>query len=158
VTQEMILSRAAALNRRQIFAEVFVVSALKGENTAALVDHLMVQAVPREWEFPASTVRCCLLVAPGHFDSLLSEAVDGRVQTSDQSMLAKVVEVVREKLFLRFNKEIPYLVRQRNMGWTELPNGYARDCSLSSPFAGSEPECVCVGESAGRWRFSRCCA
>jgi len=40
--------------------------------------------------------------------------------------MQRVQETIREKVFKRLNQEIPYLVKQENIGWTELPNGGIR--------------------------------
>lgn len=37
-----------------------------------------------------------------------------------------VHEVIREKIFRRLNRELPYQVYQENEGWTELTNGHLR--------------------------------
>lgn len=35
-------------------------------------------------------------------------------------------EVIREKIYQQFHYEIPYLVSQENLGWTELTDGTLR--------------------------------
>mmetsp|Transcript_3738 Transcript_3738/g.9090 ORF Transcript_3738/g.9090 Transcript_3738/m.9090 type:complete len:588 (-) Transcript_3738:48-1811(-) len=62
---------------------------------------------------------------------LLNLAVDGDWKFppdafSDRSKLETVEEVIREKIYQRFNLEVPYTVQQENRGWTELPNGDLR--------------------------------
>jgi len=42
------------------------------------------------------------------------------------SKLQIVTEIIREKIFRQMNNEIPFLVSQENMGWTELSNGTLR--------------------------------
>jgi GTP-binding protein Era len=97
-TQEQILAKAAALNQERTFESVYAISALHATNLSALLDELMRRAVPREWEYHNS-------------------------MRTVQSPVARVVETIKEKLFTRFNQEIPYVIRQKNMGWTELPDG-----------------------------------
>jgi len=45
---------------------------------------------------------------------------------TDQSLSARVIEIVREKIFRRVHQEIPYRVAITNKGWTELPDGSVR--------------------------------
>ena len=37
-----------------------------------------------------------------------------------QPPLVRATEIIREHLFAYLRKELPYLVEQRNIGWTEL--------------------------------------
>ncbi|DBA02426.1 TPA: hypothetical protein N0F65_008640 [Lagenidium giganteum] len=71
------------------------VSALRGSGVGKLKSTLMSLAVDRPWNFHSSMV-------------------------SDQSDLDLVTEIIREKLFRRFNKELPYQFEQENAGWTKF--------------------------------------
>ena len=37
---------------------------------------------------------------------------------TDQSLLKRVTEIVREKLYLYLHQELPYNIVQKNQGWT----------------------------------------
>jgi len=83
------------------FEEIFYISALTGEHCAELKEYLLSNAQPGDWEF-----------APN-------------VHT-DLSQLKIATEIIREKLFRHLNKEIPYSIKQENLGWTICPNGDLR--------------------------------
>lgn len=63
--------------------------------------HLFDLAKPREWQY-------------------------GEDLTTNQSDVSRVEEVIREKLFERLNKELPYSITQENIGWTNLSDGALR--------------------------------
>ncbi|TMW62668.1 hypothetical protein Poli38472_005286 [Pythium oligandrum] len=71
------------------------VSALRGIGMPQLKSTLMSLAVKRSWNYHSSF-------------------------KSDQSDLDLVKEIIREKLFRRFNKELPYMIEQENVGWTRF--------------------------------------
>lgn len=73
----------------------FHVSALKGAGMSKLKSTLLGLAVDRDWSYHSSF-------------------------KSDQSDLDLVTEIIREKLFRRFNKEVPYMIEQENVGWTKF--------------------------------------
>uniref|UniRef100_A0A6B2LBJ0 Era-type G domain-containing protein n=1 Tax=Arcella intermedia TaxID=1963864 RepID=A0A6B2LBJ0_9EUKA len=84
-----------------VFSKVFSISALNGKKVLDLQNWLTSQAKPRNWEY--------------HPD----------VKT-DQSELQICEEIIREKIFKRINKEVPYAITLQNVGWTYLPNGSLR--------------------------------
>lgn len=43
-----------------------------------------------------------------------------------QPPLERATEIIREQIFSFLTRELPYMVEQRNLGWTELPNGGLR--------------------------------
>ncbi|KAI8334758.1 P-loop containing nucleoside triphosphate hydrolase protein [Chlamydoabsidia padenii] len=47
-------------------------------------------------------------------------------QTLEISDLKRVEELIRVQFFKRLHRYIPYMLKQENMGWTELPNGTLR--------------------------------
>jgi GTP-binding protein Era len=98
VSKDDTLRLADHVNQYGLFSDIFVVSAQKGMNLDGLKRFLLGKALPRPWEY--------------HADIL-----------AGQSRLATAEEVIREKLFQRFNKELPYEVRQSNRSWSTLPNG-----------------------------------
>ena len=73
----------------------FMISAKTGGGVGHLRDWLLLASKPGEW------------VAP-----------EGVVHT--QTPLARATEIIREQLFGFFRQEVPYMLEQRNIGWTEL--------------------------------------
>ncbi|TDH66827.1 hypothetical protein CCR75_003108 [Bremia lactucae] len=71
------------------------VSATKGYGMDRLKKTLLSLAVDRQWSYHSSI-------------------------SSDLSDLDLVTEIIREKLFRRFNKELPYAFVQENVGWTKF--------------------------------------
>ncbi|KAG3111596.1 hypothetical protein PI124_g9233 [Phytophthora idaei] len=71
------------------------VSAMKGYGMDKLRKTLLSLAVERPWSYHSS-------------------------MHSDMSDLDLVTEIIREKLFRRFNKELPYSFEQENIGWTKF--------------------------------------
>ncbi|KAK1946060.1 Protein SGT1 [Phytophthora citrophthora] len=71
------------------------VSAAKGYGMDDLRKTLLSLAVDRPWSYHSS-------------------------MHSDLSDLELVTEIIREKLFRRFNKELPYTFEQENVGWTKF--------------------------------------
>jgi len=47
-------------------------------------------------------------------------------QTTDLSPLERATEIIREKLYRRLNRELPYNIVQETRGWTDLPDGTLR--------------------------------
>ncbi|CAI5736913.1 unnamed protein product [Hyaloperonospora brassicae] len=77
------------------------VSALKGIGMDRLRKTLLSLAVDRPWSYHSS-------------------------MHSDLSDLDLVTEIIREKLFCRFNKELPYTFEQENVGWTKFKDKSVR--------------------------------
>ena len=46
--------------------------------------------------------------------------------THVQSPLHQATEIIRANIFAHFKDELPYALEQRNLGWTDLPNGDLR--------------------------------
>lgn len=67
----------------------------------ALAKTLFLSARPGEWEYPETT-------------------------RTDMSPVELVNEIVREKIFHRVHQEIPYRVKIRNTGWTEIDDSTLR--------------------------------
>jgi GTP-binding protein Era len=84
-----------------LFKRIFLVSAKNGKNVEELKEYLTTKAEPREWLFPKE------------YKSSLAD-------------LQIVEEIIREKIFKRTNKEIPYQTRQENVGFTPCKNGDLR--------------------------------
>jgi len=78
-----------------------MISAMSGDGVEDLEKYLMEQAVPREWEYSSKV-------------------------SSNQSSLDRVEEIIREKIYRRFYREIPYKVEMKNIGWTDTAKGFLR--------------------------------
>ena len=65
-------------------------------NTDSLLDFLRQRALPREWDYHSSTV-------------------------TTQTDRERAMEIIREQIFIRFNQEVPYLVKLVLRSWVELP-------------------------------------
>ena len=81
----------------------FMISAKTGDGVFDLRNFLLNFAPPGEWMVPAGT-------------------------TNVQPPLVRATEIIREQIFSCFSQELPYLIEQRNIGWTELeyPQGALR--------------------------------
>jgi GTP-binding protein Era len=99
--KDKLLPVIAKLNEGGLFVETFLTSALKGARVDTLKDYLLEAALSREWQYSADAV-------------------------TDASPLERAEEIIREKVYQRLNQEVPYIVRQHNVGWTELPDGSLR--------------------------------
>jgi len=85
---------AASLYR--LAPPVFCVSASLGHGVAELRSALLALAPPRAWAFDAAAV-------------------------TDQPLLARVAEAVREQLLHRLHDEVPYRLQQETRSWREVP-------------------------------------
>jgi GTPase Era involved in 16S rRNA processing len=47
-------------------------------------------------------------------------------QTSEMSDIKRVEDIIRAEFFQRLYGNLPYVLTQENVGWTELPNGTLR--------------------------------
>jgi GTPase Era involved in 16S rRNA processing len=75
----------------------FMISAKTGDGVRDLRNWLLNYAKPGEWIVPAGTA-------------------------SVQPPLVRATEIIREQIFRYFYQELPYLIEQRNLAWTELDN------------------------------------
>ncbi len=66
-----------------------------------LQNYLFMNSVPREWEFDST-------------------------DRTDRTELEQASEIVREAIYQRLNKELPYQVRQETVSWVVLRNGSLR--------------------------------
>jgi len=68
---------------------------------AEVKDVLFAETLPRDWLFPAD-------------------------QTNEMSDLHRVEDFIRAEFFKRLHQYLPYLLKQENIGWTNLPDGTLR--------------------------------
>lgn len=85
----------------QVGKSCYYISALHNRGIDVLLEDLEKMARPGPWAHHASV-------------------------RSDQSDLQVVEEVIREKLYRRFHREIPYDLAQENRGWTPFRDGSLR--------------------------------
>lgn len=93
--------KAHLIEQSGLFAATFFVSAERGKYVDKLREYLLSRAVPRDWDFAPEMV-------------------------TDQSPMEIVEECIRAQILARLNQELPYAVRQRNLGWTDLEDGSLR--------------------------------
>ncbi|OQR96039.1 hypothetical protein ACHHYP_17195 [Achlya hypogyna] len=84
-----------------LFDKAFKVSALKESGVKKLRAELLSLAVERPWLYHSSV-------------------------KSDRSDLDLVTEIIREKIYRRFNQELPYQIEQENRGWTPFSDKSVR--------------------------------
>ena len=83
------------------FERVFPVSALTGAGTRALLDDLMSHAPTSPWEFDSS-------------------------RTTDMTDARRALEIVRESVYNRIHRDLPYGVDIAHVSWEDFRNGDAR--------------------------------
>ncbi len=101
VEHEILLKRAADLNATGLFADTFMISALRGHGVPKLVAHLGALMAPGPWLYPED-------------------------QVSDAPLRSLAAEITREKLFERLHDELPYQSTVETESWTQQPDGSAR--------------------------------
>jgi GTPase len=105
-----LLEMSARMHKRHRFDwPCLMVSALKNDGMEDLKNWLLLHAKPGEWAVPEGVRHV-------------------------QSPLQVATEIIRANIFRCCKDELPYLISQRNVGWTELPNGDLRiDQELVAP-------------------------
>lgn len=101
VEAESLLERAATLNAAGLFADTFMISALKGHGVPKLLAHLGGLMSPGPWLYPED-------------------------QVSDAPIRSLAAEITREKMFERLHDELPYQSTVETELWKEQPDGSAR--------------------------------
>ncbi|NFV79400.1 GTPase Era [Magnetospirillum aberrantis] len=101
VKKEKLLELAARLHAEGLFTDVFMISALKGDGLAPLLEVLTERTPLGPWMFP-----------------------EDEVSDLPQRMLA--AEITREKAFLKLHEELPYALTVETENWEERPDGSAR--------------------------------
>jgi GTP-binding protein Era len=98
VKRESLLGLSARLNETGLFAETFMISALKGDGVDDLLDYFAAQVPPGVWHYPED-------------------------QITDLPMRLLAAEVTREKLFLLTHQEVPYSVAVETEAWEPFRDG-----------------------------------
>jgi GTP-binding protein Era len=101
VEAESLLELSAQLNKTGLFADTFMISALKGHGVRRVVERLAEMMPPGPWLYPED-------------------------QVSDAPIRALAAEITREKLFERLHDELPYQSTVETELWKEQPNGSVR--------------------------------
>lgn len=90
--------RSNLLKQHGNFSRVFFTSALESRGLESLIRHLTTRALPRPWSYPADTV-------------------------SSLSKTEQVEQAVRTFLFTWLNKDVPYKIAQKTVGWRTMDDG-----------------------------------
>ncbi|MDP7547460.1 MAG: GTPase Era [Alphaproteobacteria bacterium] len=101
VRNDGLLAMAEELNKEQIFTEIFMLSALKGDGVADLVAALAGRLPPGPWHYPED-------------------------QLADIPERLLAAEITREKIFLRLHQELPYAATVETEAWKTLRGGDLR--------------------------------
>ncbi len=98
---EKLLAITAELNAKAAFEATFMISALKGHGTAAILDYLEDKVPPGPWLYPEDEI-------------------------SDAPLRFLAAEITREKIFERLHDELPYRSTVETEQWTKMKNGDVR--------------------------------
>jgi GTP-binding protein Era len=98
IKRETLLALTQELNVSGVFAETFMISALKGNGVHDLKAHLASLAPKGPWMYPED-------------------------QISDVTMRNLAAEITREKVFLRLHEELPYATTVETEKWEERKDG-----------------------------------
>lgn len=101
IKREALLALTQDLSDRDLFDEIFMISALTGDGVADLSAHLINGAGEGPWLFPED-------------------------QLSDMPQRLLAAEVTREKLYLRLHQELPYASSVETIGYEERKDGSVR--------------------------------
>ncbi len=96
-----LLELTAALDQEGVFTDVFMISALTGEGTQDLLDHLAARVPKGPWLYPED-------------------------QISDVPMRLLAAEITREHLFRQLHQELPYALTVETEAWAERKDGSVR--------------------------------
>ncbi|WP_373085276.1 GTPase Era [Sneathiella sp.] len=96
--RDSLLGLAQRLSEQEVFDEIFMISALKGDGVAELRAALAAEMPAGPWLYPEDQ----LALAP---------------------MRQLAAEITREKLFLRMNQELPYSLTVETESWEERKDG-----------------------------------
>ncbi|KAJ2845428.1 hypothetical protein IWW36_004784, partial [Coemansia brasiliensis] len=112
ITDRTRLERVVAEYRAKypsIIGEPIYISAIDNKGVDIVKAQLLEQARPGDWEVPADV-------------------------TNDMSDLMRVEELIRAEWFERMTSYMPYVVRQRNVGWEETSVMYGRRVGINEEY------------------------
>ena len=101
VYKQDLLTLTEKLNQFDIFDEIFMISAEKGEGVDEFVTYIKAKMPVSPWLFPED-------------------------QTSDMPMRLLAAEITREKLYLKLHQELPYATTVETETWEEKKDGSIR--------------------------------
>ncbi len=101
IERPKLLTAADALNREDIYAEIFMISALSGDGVDDLAASLAGAVPEGSWLYAED-------------------------QIADVPMRLLAAEITREKLFLELHRELPYVSTVETESWTEQRDGSIR--------------------------------
>jgi len=101
VKRDSLLALAADLNAEGVFRSVFMISALKSDGTADLLDLLAREAPLSPWMYPEDEI-------------------------SDLPQRLWAAEITREQIFHQLHQELPYSALVESEAWTERKDGSVR--------------------------------
>lgn len=96
-----LLELAGALNKRGVFSDVFMVSALTGDGVEDLAAHFEKSLPESPWLYPED-------------------------QMTDAPLRQLAAEITREKIFLNLHQELPYMSAVEIRAWKEKKDGSVR--------------------------------
>lgn len=98
VDKKRLLRLAEKLNQYEIFNQIFMISAEKGDGVQDLVSHLKAEMPVSPWLFPKD-------------------------QISDMPLRLLAAEITREQLFIKLHQELPYATTVETETWEEKDDG-----------------------------------
>ena len=101
VHKQDLLTLTEKLNQFDIFDEIFMISAEKGEGVYEFVTYIKAKMPVSPWLFPED-------------------------QISDMPMRLLAAEITREKLYLKLHQELPYATTVETEAWEEKKDGSIR--------------------------------
>lgn len=101
VPKENLFALAQKLGETQLFQQIFMISAMKGDGVGDMVRYLAGQMPPHPFLFPED-------------------------QMSDMPQRLLASEITREKLFLKLHEELPYSLAVETESWETLKDGSAK--------------------------------
>lgn len=101
IPRQVLLELAQRLNDPEIFTDIFMISAAKGDGTDDLLNAIAQRMKPGPWLYPED-------------------------QTADLPLRQLAAEITREKLFMRLHEELPYMSTVETEDWKTMKDGSAR--------------------------------
>ena len=99
--KDQILYLAQHLSARELFSDIFMISALTGDGVEDLLAFCAKRMTPGPWLFPED-------------------------QITDMPIRLLAAEITREKLYMQLQQELPYATTVETETWTELDDGSIR--------------------------------
>ncbi|WP_262695525.1 GTPase Era [Kordiimonas aquimaris] len=101
IKRDTLLALAQSMNEKDVFTDIFMISALSGDGVSDLKGYLSDLAPVGPWMYPED-------------------------QISDTTMRLLAAEITREKVYLRLHEELPYAITVETEAWEDKPDGSVR--------------------------------